>query len=97
MSYPTGNASRGMEAIQKVIHKFCAEKMGEQTAWSLIGEIYNAVNRADETQGKCNALRDELRCLEMELAEKQVEFDKIDSANLDAQEKLGYWLSSDRG
>ena len=92
MSYPTNNASRGMEAIQKVIRRFCAEKMGEQSAWELIGEIYNSVNRADQMQGKTNALRDELRCLEMELAEKREELNKIDNDNADAREKLEYWL-----
>ena len=92
MSYATNNASRGMEAIQKVIHRFCAEKMGEQSAWELIGKIYNAVNRADQMQGQSNAVRDELRCIEMELTEKREELTKIDNDNADAREKLEYWL-----
>ena len=92
MSYATNNASRGMEAIQKVIHRFCAEKMGEQSAWELIGEIYNAVNRADQFQGECNKIRENMQSLEMELAEKREELKELDDYNADAREKLEYWL-----
>ena len=93
MSYATNNASRGMEAIQKVIHRFCAEKMGEQSAWELIGEIYNAVDKLDETHGKANALRDEIRCLEMELNEKKAELGKVASAEQSAKQDLDFWIA----
>ena len=93
MSYATNNASRGMEAIQKVIHRFYNAEICEQGAWELIREIQHAVDKLDETHGKANALRDEIRCLEMELNEKKAELEKVASAEQSAKQDLDFWIA----